>query len=179
MDGLVPSSEITGSDGAPHWTYPQRNAAIEAGCSTTIIEDGVIKLEDIVMHYHKSGEDPPAYRWAVDIAKLAEWAYNVELIFNSDKWRPCILIADTDMGVYNPKARKPKDAVADIFKLADAANAAAIITDPAFTKENTAASIDIANPNRLNITTIIKLSGAGRIISLTTNFGFNFGALAE
>ncbi len=179
LDGLIPSSEITGSDGTPQWTYTQRNAAIEAGCSTTIVKDGVIKLEDIVMHYHKEGEEPPAYRWAVDIAKLAEWAYNVNLVFNSDKWKPCILIDDNDMGVYNPKARKPKDAVAEIYKLADAANAAAIITDPAFTKENTAAGIDIANPNRLNITTIIKLSGAGRIISLTTNFGFNFGALAE
>ena len=179
LDGLVPSSEITGSDGTPQWTYTQRNSAIETGLSTTIVEDGVIKLEDIVMHYHRAGEVPPAYRWAVDIAKLAEWAYNVNLVFTSDKWRPSILIDDDDMGVYNPNARKPKDAVADIFKLADAASAAAIITDPAFTKANTAASIDISNPNRLNITTIIKLSGAGRIISLTTNFGFNFGALAE
>lgn len=179
LDGLVPSSAITGSDGTPQWIYTQRNSAIEVGCSTTIVEDGIIKLEDIVMHYHKSGEVPPAYRWAVDIAKLAEWTYNVNLVFNSDKWRPCILIDDDDMGVYNEKARKPKDAIADIFKLADAANGAAIITDPAFTKLNTAASIDISNPNRLNITTIIKLSGATRIISLTTNFGFNFGALAE
>ena len=177
LDGLIPSSEITGSDGAPQWTYAQRDSAVKAGTGTTIVEDGVIKLEDIVMHYHKEGEDPPAYRWAVDIAKLAEWAYNVNLVFTGDNWRGKILVDDTDI-VVNPDARRPKDAVAEIFKLANAASFAALITRPGFTKENTAASIDVANPNRLNITTLIVLSGSTRVISLTTNFGFNFGALA-
>ena len=171
LDGLVPATV------AGQWTYTERDAAVKAGCSTTILEDGVIKLEDVVMHYHKEGEEPPAYRWAVDIAKLAEWAYNVDLVFTSDNWRGKILVDDTDI-VYNPDARRPLDAVGEIFKLADGASFAALITRPGFTKENTACSIDIANPNRLNITTLIVLSGATRIISLTTNFGFNFGALA-
>lgn len=171
LDGLIPAVS------ASQWTYTQRNAAVNAGCSTTILEDGVVKLEDIVMHYHKTGEEPPAYQWAVDIAKLAEWAYNVNLVFNGDNWRGKILVDDTDI-VNNPDARRPRDATAEIFKLADAASFAAIITRPAFTKENTASSIDISNPNRLNITTLIVLSGATRIVSLTTNFGFNFGALA-
>ncbi len=177
LDGLVGSNAITGSDGGTQWTYTQRDAAVKDGCSTTILQDGIIALEDIVMHYHKEGEEPPAYQWAVDIAKLAEWAYNVNLVFAGDNWRGKILVDDTDI-VVNPDARRPKDAVAEIFKLADAASFAAIITDPGFTKANTAASIDVANPNRINITTLIKLSGATRIISLTTNFGFNFGALA-
>jgi len=177
LDGLVPSSEITGSDSGTQWTYTQRDAAVRDGCSTTILQDGIIALEDVVMHYHKEGEEPPAFQWAVDIAKLAEWAYNVNLVFTGNNWRGKILVDDTDI-VVNPDARRPKDAVAEIFKLADAASFAAIITDPGFTKENTAASIDVANPNRINITTLIKLSGATRIISLTTNFGFNFGALA-
>lgn len=172
LDGLV--AALTASQ----WTYTQRNSAVNAGCSTTILEDGIIKLEDVVMHYHKEGEEPPAYRWAVDIAKLAEWAYNVNLVFTGDNWRGKILVDDTDI-VVNPDARRPLDTVAEIFKLADAASFAAIITRPGFTKENTAASIDVANPNRLNLTTLIVLSGAGRIISLTTAFGFNFGALAE
>ena len=171
LDGLLPAIS------ADQWTYTQRDSAVKAGCSTTILEDGVVKLEDIVMHYHKTGEEPPAYRWAVDIAKLAEWAYNVNLVFAGANWRGKILVDNTDI-VVNPDARRPLDAVAEIFKLADGASFAAIITRPGFTKENTAASIDVANPNRLNITTLIVLSGATRIISLTTNFGFNFGALA-
>ena len=178
LDGLVPNTVATESDGSAQWTYTQRDTAVKAGTGTTIVEDGVIKLEDVVMHYHRAGEEPPAFRWSVDIAKLAEWAYNVNLVFTGASWRGKILVDDTDI-VNNPDARRPKDAVAEIFKLADAASFAAIITRPGFTKENTAASIDVANPNRLNITTLIVLSGATRILSLTTNFGFNFGALAE
>lgn len=173
LDNLL----VTRSSGNP-WTYTQRNAAVNAGTSTVIIEDSIIKLEDVVMHYHKAGEVPPAFRWSVDINKINEWIYNVDLIFKSENWRGKILVADTDI-VSNPNARRPKDAVAEIFKLADAASEAAIITRPEFTKANTAASVDIANPNRLNITTLIVLSGATRIISLTTNFGFNFGALTS
>jgi len=172
LDGLVPGPV------ASQFTYVQRDAAIKLGCGTTILEDGVIKLEDIVMQYHKTGEEPPAYRWAVDIAKLAQWAFSVSLVFTGSNWRGKILVDDGDV-VKNPNARRPIDAKAEIYKLADASSAAAIITRPETTKENTTAGIDGSNPNRLNIVTLLVLSGATRIISLTTNFGFNFGALAE
>lgn len=172
LSGLVPGPV------ASQFTYVQRDAAIKLGCGTTIIEDGVIKLEDVAMHYHKTGEEPPAYRWAVDIAKLAQWAFSVHLVFTGSNWRGKILVDDGDV-VRNVNARRPLDAKAEIYKLADASSAAAIITKPDTTKENTVAGIDGANPNRLNIRTLLVLSGATRIISLTTNFGFNFGALSE
>ena len=170
LDGLIPAPA------ASQLTYVQRDAAIKLGTGTTILEDGVIKLEDIAMHYHKTGEEPPAYRWAVDIAKLAQWAFSVSLVFEGENWRGKILVDDGDV-VININARRPLDATAEIFKLADAASAAAIITKPQTTKENTVSGIDGSNPNRLNIRTLIVLSGATRIISLTSNFGFNFGAL--
>lgn len=171
LDGLTPAKA------SDQWTYTQRDAALKLGASTTILQDGEIYLEDIVTHYHKTGEDPPAYRWFVDIAKLAEWAYNVSLVFEGENWRGKILIAD-GLAVSNVNARRPKDAKAEIFKLADGAADAALITRVEVTKENTVAGIDAQNPNRLNIRTLIVLSGATRIVSLTTNFGFNFGALA-
>lgn len=172
MDGLTPATA------ADQWSYTERNVAINLGASTTILFDGVIQLEDIVMHYHRTGEEPPAYRWAVDIAKLAEWAYNVSLVFEGQNWRGKILIAD-GQATSNPEARRPIDAKAEIYKLADAAADAALTVKSALTKENTVAGIDGSNPNRLNVRTLIVLSGATRIISLTTNFGFNFGALAD
>jgi len=172
LDGLIPAAATS------QLTYTQRDAAEKLGTGTTILEDGIIKLEDIVMHYHRTGEEPPAYRYSVDIAKLCEWLYNVALVFKSDDWRGKILVADTDI-ISNPNARRPLDAKAAIFKLADAFSEAAIITKPETTKANTTAGIDGSNPNRINIVTLLVLSGATRIISLTTNFGFNFGALSE
>ena len=172
LNGLVPGP-IPGQ-----WTYAERDAAIKLGTGTTILLDGIIQLEDVAMHYHRTGEDPPAYRWAVDIAKLMEWAYNVSLVFEGTNWRGKILIDDGVPGS-NPEARRPLDAKAEIFKLADGAADVALITSVDVTKANTVAGIDISNPNRLNIRTLLVLSGAGRVISLTTNFGFNFGSLAE
>ena len=171
LAGLVPGP-IAGQ-----WTYAQRDAALKLGSSTTILFDGEIQLEDIVMHYHKTGEDPPAYRWSVDIAKLAEWAYNVKLQFEGDNWRGKILV-DNELPSSNPEARRPLDAKATVYKIATAAVDAGLIVNLALTQENTVAGIDSQNPNRLNIRTLIVLSGATRIRSLTTNFGFNFGSLA-
>lgn len=172
LDGLTPGP-IAGQ-----WDYVVRDAAIKLGSSTTVLVDGVIQLEDIAMHYHKTGEDPPAYRWAVNIAKLAEWAFNVSLVFEGENWRGKILIDDTDV-VSNIDARKPLDAKGEIYKLADAASDAALIVKPDTTKENTVAGIDSQNPDRLNIRTLLVLSGSSRIISLTSSFGFNFGSLAS
>lgn len=172
LNGLIPGPV------AGQWDYLTRDAAVKLGSSTTIIVDGIIQLEDIAMHYHKVGEDPPAYRWAVSIAKLAEWAFNVSLVFEGPTWKGKILVDNGDV-VSNPDARKPIDAKAEIYKLADAAVDAAIIVKAAETKKNTVAGIDGQNPDRLNLQTLIILSGSDRIISLTSNFGFNFGALAE
>lgn len=171
LDGLTPGPD-TGQ-----WNYTVADAAEKLGASWTVLRDGVITIKDVLTHYHKTGEEPPAYRYAVDISKLAEWAYNVSLVFEGSNWEGKIVIDDGDV-VQNPNARRPKDAKAEIYRLADAAAAAAIITRPDTTKANTVAGIDGSNPNRINIRTLIVLSGASRIVSLTTNFGFNFGSLA-
>lgn len=171
LDGLLPGPD------SGQWTHTVADAAEKLGASWTVVRDGVITLKDIVTHYHRTGEDPPAFRYVVDIMKLMEWAYNVSLVFKGSNWEGKILVDDADI-VSNPNARRPKDAIAEIFKLADGAAFAAILTRPDITKANTQASIDIANPNRINIQTLIVLSGATRVISLTTNFGFNFGSIA-
>lgn len=172
LDGLLPGAD------SEQWDHTVADSAEKLGSSWTLVRDGKITIKEMIMHYHKTGEEPPAFRYAVDIAKLAEWAYNARLIFEGENWEGKILVDDSDV-VQNPEARKPRDAVAEIYALADAAAIqAAIITRPDFTKANTVASIDIANPNRINIRTILVLSGATRIVSLTTSFGFNFGSLA-
>jgi len=170
LDGLTPGTD------AEQWNHTVADSAEKLGASWTVQRDGEITIKDILTHYHKTGEEPPAFRYVVDIAKLMEWAYNVKLVFQGSNWEGKILVDDDDL-ISNPNARKPRDAVAEIYKLADAASFAAILTRPEFTKDNTAASIDVSNPNRINIVTLVVLSGATRIVSLTTNFGFNFGSI--
>lgn len=171
--GLIATDIETGTDGE-QWNYTQRNAAVVDGTSTTSVADGEIKIEDIVTAYHPTGEEPPAYRYVVDIVKLQTVIYNLELIFAADEWIGAPLVPD-EQPTTNPDARKPKNAVAEVRRMLDNLALAAVISDPEFSKERTTAAIDGSNPKRLNVSTVVKLSGNSNVIDVELNWGFYFG----
>lgn len=169
--GLTP-----GADG-DQWTYPERDQAVKAGSSTVEVKDGVINLADTVTFYHPTGDPLPAYRYVVDIVKLQNILFNLNLIFATAEWDGAPLIPD-DQPTTNRTAKKPKMAVAAINALIDNLGLAAIISDPETAKANTVAEIDSTNPKRLNVSLTIQLSGNTNIISVDFNFGFFFGTPA-
>jgi phage tail sheath gpL-like len=166
--GLTP-----GADG-DQWPYNERDLAVKSGCSTINVVDGVIQLADIITMYHPTGDPTPAYSYVVDIVKLQNIIYNLNLIFETPEWDGAPLIPD-DQPTANRAARKPKSAVAEISTLIDSLGLAAIISDPDAAKETVQAEIDSQNPKRLNIAFTVQLSGNANIISIDFNFGFYFG----
>lgn len=171
LTGLTP-----GVDG-DQWTYTQRDQAIKLGSSTIEVVDGVVTLGDTVTFYRPTGEEPPAYRYVVDIVKLQNIIYNFDLEFSKAEWAGAPLIPD-DQPTVNPNARKPKSAVSAACAILDSLGLNAIISDPETAKENTSATIDSGNPKRLNLTTTLQLSGNTLIKDVTLNFGFFFGQSA-
>lgn len=169
--GLVP-----GADG-DQWTYAERDQAVKAGSSTTTVEDGVINIGDVVTFYHPDGDPIPAYRFVVDIVKLQNIIFNLNLEFATAKWDGSPLIPD-DQPTVNPTAKKPKTAVAAVSSILDSLGLNAIISDPETAKANTVAEIDSSNPKRLNVSTTVQLAGNANIISIDLNFGFFFGTPA-
>jgi len=169
--GLVP-----GDDG-DQWDYANRDAALKAGSSTIEVRGGVTTIGDVVTFYHPDGEPNPAYRYVVDIVKLQNIIYNINLIFASANWEGMPLVAD-DQPVVNPNARRPKDAKAAVNGLLDSLGEQAIIADAAAAKKKTTASIDSGNPKRLNAAATVELSGNAGIISVDLDFGFYFGQAA-
>lgn len=167
---------IPGADSV-QWDYTTRDAAVKAGCSTVQIKDGVLNISDVVTMYHPDGEIPPAYRYVVDIIKLMQVYYNVDLEFAQPAWDGAPLIPD-GQPTTNPNARKPSSAKAAMNRILDALGLAAIISDPATAKASTAANINGTNPKRLDMSTSIQLSGNTNIISIDLNFGFFFGTAA-
>jgi len=165
---------LPGADGV-QWTYAQRDEAIKKGCSTIEVKDGVINLSDIVTMYHPTGDPLPAYRHVVDVVKLQNIIFNLELIFATDDWNGNPLLPDGDPTV-NFNARTPSMAVAAVNTRLDALGLAAIISDPGTAKASTKAWIDSQNPKRLNVETTVQLSGNTNIVSVNLNFGFYFGA---
>lgn len=164
---------VNGPDG-DQWNYAERDLAWKAGVSSTIIEDGVIKLDNTLTFFHPDGKPDPEYGKVIYIIKLQNIIYNLDLIFNQAQWKKAPLIQDGQVST-NPNARKPNDIVAVLSVLTDNLANQAIISDPDFTKTNTTAVIDGSNPNRVNTTYPVKLSGNMDIHSIDLLFGFFLG----
>lgn len=165
---------LPGADG-DQWTYPQRDQAVKAGSSTIEVRDGVVNLADTVTFHHPSGDPLPAYRFVVDVVKLMNIIYNLELRFAVPAWDGAPLIPD-DQPTVDRNAKKPKMAKAEICAVIDSLALNAIISDAKFAKDNTLVEIDASNPKRLNVSTTMKLSGNSNIISVDFLFGYYFGA---
>lgn len=164
---------VPGADGV-QWTYADRDQAVKKGSSTVEVKDSVVNVSDVVTFYHPSGDPTPAYRYVVDIVKLQNIIFNLDLIFATKEWDGAPLIPD-DQPTVNRSAKKPKSAVAAVSALLDSLGLNAIISDPETAKANTLAAINDQNPKRLDVTTTVQLSGNTNIISVDLNFGFFFG----
>ena len=162
-----------GADG-DQWTYADRDSAVKKGSSTIEVKDGVINISDVVTFYHPTGDPIPAYRFVVDIVKVMNILFNLDLIFATAEWDGAPLIPD-DQPTANRSAKKPKTAVAAVSAMIDSLGLNAFISDPETAKANTFAEIDAGNPKRLNVSTTMQISGNTNIISVDFNFGFFFG----
>ena len=171
---LQAAKSLTPGPDSAQWLFAQRDAAIKGGSSTVEVVDGVVYLSDTVTFYHPTGEVQAPYRFVVDIIKLMNVIYNLDLIFASTEWAGAPLIPDGQPTV-NPDAKQPRAAKAAISAALDGLGNNAIISDPDTAKARTTASIDAQNPKRLNVDTTVQLSGNTNIISVTLNFGFFFG----
>ena len=169
--GLLPGLD------SEQWDYAQRDQALKAGSSTIEVKDGVVNVSDVVTSWAPSGEAVPAYRFAVDIVKLQQIIFNLDLIFNTAEWDGAPLIPD-DQATVNTTAKKPKMAIAAVNAMIDSLGANAIISDPTTAKKNTTAVINASNPKRLDIELTVQLSGNTNIKGITLSFGFFFGTPA-
>lgn len=168
LTGLVAGSDEDQED------FNVRNAAVLLGASTNIKTGTVAELSDVVTMYHPVGENVPAYRYVVDIVKLQNVLFNVELILQTLKSNP---LAPDSTVTADPDAVQPKTVLTLFSSLADSLSQgrSLIIVDADFTKENSTASINDQNPKRLDSVFPVKLSGNVEVNSNDIKFGFFFG----
>lgn len=169
--GLTP-----GADGS-QWTYAQRDQAVKLGSSTIEVVDGVVTIGDVVTFYRPVGEEPPAYRYVVDIVKLQNIIYNFDLEFSKPEWAGAPLIPDGQATI-NPNARTPSSAKAAACAIIDSLALNAIISDAKTAKASVVCTIDVMNPKRLNVEVTVQLAGNTNVKSIVINFGFFFGQAA-
>jgi phage tail sheath gpL-like len=169
--GLIPGAD------EDQWQWSVRDQAVKLGSSTVEIVDSQVALGDIVTFYRPTGEEPPAYRYVVDIVKLQNIIFNIRLRFATKEWAGAPLLPD-DQNTRNPRAKKPKHAKASLAALADNLALDAIIADPKFTKSTIFANISGQNPKRLDVGMTVKLASNAQIIDVGLAFGFFFGTAA-
>lgn len=171
LTGLTPGLD------SQQWDNVKKQAAVLAGCSTVDVIDGVVTLSDVVTFYHPTGDPLPAYRYVVSIVKLQNVLFNLDLMVTTGGYDGAPLIPDGD-STTNPAAKKPKMLKADMAAVINALALDAILSDPAAAIATIQTGINEANPNRLDGSVTIQLSGNVNVISLDNNFGFYFGVAA-
>ena len=175
--GSLDATNLTpGADG-DQWLYADRDQAIKKGSSTIEVKDGVINIADVVTFYHPTGDPLPPYRYVVDIVKLQNIIFNIDLVFSADEWNGAPLVPD-DQPVTNRTAKKPRMAVAAAGATIDSLGLEAIISDPDTAKQNIVATINEQNPKRLDMVIPVQVSGNTNIKSIDLNWGFYFGTAA-
>jgi len=172
--GRLPAETIVPGTDAQQWDWPTRDAAVKAGSSTSGVADGIVRIGDVVTFYHPTGEDPPAYRYLVDVVKLQNIIYNFRVAFEDPAWAAAPLIADDEPTV-NPNAKKPKNAKTLASTVIDGLADNAVITNRVDAKKSIIASVNSQNPKRLDLQATVQLSGNTNIKALTIQFGFFFG----
>ena len=169
--GLVPG------DDAVQWTYAERDQAVKGGSSTSEVRDSVVTIADVVTPYAPEGEPIPAYRYLVDIVKLQNIIFNLDVIFANTEWDGAPFIPD-DQPTTNKTAKKPKMAKLAANNMIDALGLAAIVSDPKTAKTKTTCQQDVGNPKRWNLEITVQLVCNSNIKDVTLSFGFFFGSAA-
>ena len=169
-----PIESMTQGTDAEQWGPADREAALQAGTSTSKITNDVPYLLDMITFYHPDGESDPAWRYIVTHVKVWEVLYSTEQIFNGDDWAAAPLIPD-EQATTNKEAKQPKMAKAAVASMIDALALSAILSDPDTAKATIKAEIDGSNPNRLNVSFTVQVSGNTNVKSVDLNFGFYFG----
>jgi phage tail sheath gpL-like len=156
-------------------SYSQRDSSVKKGASTNIKNGSVAELTDIITFWHPESEGTfPSRRYVVSLVKLQNIVFNVRLIMEADALKGAPLVADTQP-TRNRAAQSPKMIKASLMNLADSLAQEAILAESEFTKKNLTVLLDTANPNRLNNTFPVKLSGNIEITDSLIQFGFLLG----
>lgn len=168
--------------GAPsdRWTskYANRDAAVKAGISPTVVAGGAVELQNVLTYYHPDSVsvDSNGYRSQRNIAIIQNVLANIKSNFRTDKWRGISIVADVAK-VTDPtsraKARDINAVIDDLVALAVSFEGLAWIFSAEFTIDRLKAG-NLVTIRRgglgFNTRYPILLSGEGGIFDTVVEF---------
>lgn len=168
LQGILPGTA------AQQWDPATRDLAVKNGLSTSVLQDGVVKVRDAVTHYRPTGEEPPGYRSVYTLNKAQSILYSFALSFDNETWADAPLVPD---GQYceNEAAKTPSMALTQALGIVRSLAAAALISSPEWTAEQSRVWISTTNGNRLQFSIPVLIAGNAIILDLSVPFGFYYG----
>lgn len=167
-------------DKADRWTseYNNRDTAVKAGISPTVVKSGAVYLQNVVTFYHP--DDVPrtsnGYKSVRNIKIISNIDENVADNFEQEKWEGISIVSDVTR-VTNPEAKKKArdtgSVLDDLVALTKSFYENAWIYDDSFTleklKESGAISVRTGG-NGFDSTLSVILSGEGNILDTEVQF---------
>jgi phage tail sheath gpL-like len=167
-------------DKADRWTseYNNRDTAVKAGVSPTVIKNGAVVMQNVVTFYHPDSvpQTSNGYRSQRNISILQNILYNVALNFEGEKWQGISIVADvTRVGAFESrkKARDTDSVLDDLVALARSFESNAWIFSASFTIDelkNPGSVVIRGGGDGFNNTLKVVLSGEGLILDTVTEF---------
>lgn len=174
LDGVWPG------DKADRWTadYDDRDTAVKAGVSPTVVKNGNVYLQNVVSFYHPDSvpQTSNGYRSMRNLSILQNVLFNVAQNFEAEKWQGISIVSDVQR-VGNvqsrKKARDTDSVIDDLVALARSFEANAWIFSASFTIDelkNAGSVVIRTGGDGFESTLKIVLSGEGNILDTVTEF---------
>ena len=172
--------DIDPGDTADRWTsdFDNRNTAVTAGVGTTLIENGVVTLQNVMTFYHPDGVSVSSNGYASmrNISILQNILKSIKTTFSATKWQGISIVADVQKVtniVDRQKARDVNSVIDELVSLAVAFEGRSWVFKASFTidglKEAGAVSIRTGT-NGFNTIIPVILSGEGGIFNNEVEF---------
>ncbi len=167
-DMPVPQNEVIGDMA----NYENRDLLVKGGCSTVTLRDGVYQIQDFVTTYHPTGEGN--FRLVYDFVRNINVVWNVVFGYRAleERFVQDHVLIDNNQVVEIPNAVSPNEWRAIIFSYIDALVIRGLINNAEFSQGSVRVQISDQNPDRIETTFNIILTGIGRILSTDLQVGF-------
>jgi phage tail sheath gpL-like len=177
-------------DKADRWTvdYDDRDTAVKSGISPTLVQNGVVTLQNVVTFYRPASVPVSSngYREMVNISKTQNILNSQKVTFQAEKWQNIAIVTDVTK-VTNPnsrqKARDVNSVLDDLVLLVRSWAANAWIADADFTINKLKADSTLVTirtgGDGFTIKTPVVYSGIGNIYDVTTLYDISFASLQQ
>jgi phage tail sheath gpL-like len=182
--GLI---DIDPGDTVDRWTsdFDNRNTAVTAGVGTTLVQNGVVTLQNLMTFYHPDSVPVSSNGYASmrNISILQNILNSIKTAFNASKWQGISIVADVQKvtNITSRQQARDVDAVIDeLVALAVAFESRAWIFEAAFTIDGLKVAGAVAirtGTNGFDTVIPVILSGEGGIFNNEIEFDVSTAVL--